>query len=399
MARLQDAQAHRHRKLSRRGGRRAKPVFLLIARDSWGVWLFRRPLLARAAREGYHVAVACGSDARFDERVHKLTDETNIIPLAGRSFNPVRDLVAFFHLINIFLRLKPTVVHSFTIKPVIYGGFLAGLTRRPAFVGTITGLGHIFVSSEWRCVLLRRLILLCYRHIFNGPRARLVVQNPSDARLLTSAGIDPSHAILVPGSGVDVHEYVPQPEPAGNPVVLLAGRMLWEKGVAEFAQAAQLIKSAGIAARFVLVGDADPQNRRSIPRSVLEGWSRAGILEWWGYCEDMAGVLARSHLVCLPSYYGEGLPKTLLEAAACGRPVVTTDWPGCRDAILPGQTGLLVEPRSVPALVAALMQLLSDAAQRRAFGQRARELALARFSADHVNDMSFSIYRALLTGR
>ncbi|MGH7340232.1 MAG: glycosyltransferase family 4 protein, partial [Candidatus Rokuibacteriota bacterium] len=231
------------------------------------------------------------------------------------------------------------------------------------------------------------------------PNSRLIVQNPDDLGFLVSERVvSAERAVLIRGSGVDTSRYVPVPEPAGVPLVVLPARMLRDKGVFEFVAAAERLKKEGVAARFALVGDPDPDSPASISAGTLKRWSERGAVEWWGWRDDMVPVFQQCHVVCLPSYR-EGLPKALIDAAACGRAIVTCDVPGCREVVREGENGLLVPPRDSGALAAALRRLLEDATLRRAMGERGRARAVAEFSVERVIEQTLALYRDLLAER
>ncbi len=205
----------------------------------------------------------------------------------------------------------------------------------------------------------------------------------------------PDRTALIHGSGVDPAVFCAAPEPPGPPIVLISSRVIWAKGIAEFAAAARLLRAAGIEARFVIVGEPPVHNRSAVPAATLEAWQAEGVLEWWGHRRDMAQVYAQSSIVCLPSFYREGVPKALIEAASCGRPIVTTDMPGCREICRHGINGLCVPPRDVAALVAAIAALLADPARRRRMGAAGRALVEAQFSLAGVVRRTLDIYRDL----
>jgi glycosyltransferase involved in cell wall biosynthesis len=215
---------------------------------------------------------------------------------------------------------------------------------------------------------------------------------------VASGIVSPERVRLIRGSGVDIERFAPTPEPVGMPVVMLPSRMLWDKGVGEFVESAQLLKSRGVVARFVLVGDSDPENPAAISVAQLESWRDSGVVEWWGRCEDMPQVLAQASIVCLPSYR-EGLPKALLEAAACSRPLVSCDVPGCREIVRHGENGLLVPLRDAMALAGAIEKLLGDPGLRAAMGKRGRSLVEAEFSESLVAAQTLAIYREMSGSR
>jgi glycosyltransferase involved in cell wall biosynthesis len=223
------------------------------------------------------------------------------------------------------------------------------------------------------------------------PFSLTIVQNPEDLALLERSGVALSHLRLIPGAGVDVHVFCPVPPPPEPVRIVLASRMLWDKGVGEFVDAARSLSGAGVNARFILVGDPDPANPSSVPESTLRAWHGEHGVEWWGRREDMTAVLQAAHIACLPSYR-EGLPKSLLEAAACGLPIVTTDAPGCREVVTDGVTGLLVPVRDADALAAALKKLIDNADLRRCMGEGLRLRAENEFSQDKIIAQTLSVY-------
>jgi glycosyltransferase involved in cell wall biosynthesis len=266
----------------------------------------------------------------------------------------------------------------------------------PGVVNALAGLGFLFSSASLKARVLRPMVQLGFRVLLTGADTRVILQNPDDVRLLTvSAHLDPSRVRLIRGSGVDLTVFTPSPEPPGTPVVMLPSRLLWDKGVREFVEAAALLRARGVEARFVLVGSPDPGNPAAVPERTLRDWVETGPIEWWGHREDMPATLAQSHLVCLPSYR-EGLPKILLEAAACGRPIVTSDAPGCREAVRHGKNGLLVPARNCGALADALESLIRDPAARQAFGRRGREMAEAEFGLEPVIRATLGLYAELV---
>jgi len=233
--------------------------------------------------------------------------------------------------------------------------------------------------------------------VLNDSRCRIIVQNPDDLqRLAKECDVDPNRITLIKGSGVDLKQFYPSQEPIGVPLVVLASRMLWNKGIGEFVEAASILNKEGVAARFALVGESDDHNPLSIPGSRLKKWHADNRVEWWGYRTDMPSVLAQASVVCLPSYYGEGVPKILIEAAASGRPIVTTDMPGCREIVRDGENGLLVPVRNSRELARALGRLINDAPLRREMGYRGRRIVESEFSVESVVEETIQVYEEML---
>lgn len=373
------------------------PRVLLYVVNDPGVFLSHRLVFARAARDhgwAVHVATPVGPDV-----VHVAAEgfTHHPISLSRRGMKPSEELRTLWDLIRLFRRLRPTVVDCATIKPVLYGGVAAWTTGVAGLVQAITGLGHVFADTGPGSSLRRGLVRAAYVAAFHHPNSRVVCQHAEDRDRLGFA-LRPGQAALIPGSGVDPARFHDEPEPDGPLLVLLAGRMLWTKGVADFVAAAGLLRARGVDARFVLVGDPDPGNPASIPESTLLGWSAGGDVEWWGRRRDMPAIMRSVSVVCLPTFYGEGVPKVLVEAAASGRPIVATDWPGCRDIVRHGWNGTLVPPRDVAALADALGAMLADRDLRSQMGARGRHLALSRFTEAHVVDSVLRVYDELVPG-
>ena len=352
-----------------------------------------RLALAVAARaEGYDVCVVtrvrgCGDTIR-GAGLRLLPFEN-----ARSSLNPLTELLTLGRLIRLYRRERPDLVHHVAMKPVLYGSVAARLAGRPAVVNAVAGMGWLFISGSVWARWLERPIRAVFKRVLNIGIA--LVQNPDDARLLVEVGLPKSRIRRVPGSGVDVRVFLPRPEPEGTPVVTLAARLLWDKGVGEFVGAARLLRQRGIAARFLLAGEPDPVNPASILAGDLAAWVREGVVEHLGWVSDMPDLLATCHLVCLPSYR-EGLPKSLIEAAAAGKAIVTTDVPGCREVVRHGDNGLLVRPRDVESLADALRRLIIDPDLRGRMGARSRVRAEQEFGLDAVVKQTLAIYREAL---
>jgi glycosyltransferase involved in cell wall biosynthesis/peptidoglycan/xylan/chitin deacetylase (PgdA/CDA1 family) len=320
------------------------------------------------------------------------------IPMTRKGTSAWTEPATILALFRLYRRVRPNLVHHFRLKPVLYGSLAASLAGVPAVVNTVTGLGHVFTDPSERLALLRRLISMGCRRAFRHRHLRVVFQNPDDRAVFIRDGIIPAdQTTIIKGSGVDVSVFTPSPEPDGTPVVVLASRMLWDKGVAQFVEAAQILKAEGVKAVFALVGPPDPDNPASISWEQLLLWKESGNVEWWGLRKDMPELLAKSHIVCLPSYR-EGIPRILIEAAACGRPIITTDAPGCRELVRPGENGLIVPVQDTPALVSALRALIQNPEMRKAMGDFSRQLAVQEFDIELVIAQYRSIYHELLHG-
>lgn len=367
---------------------------LIVVNDAEFFLSHRLPIAMAAAASGYevHVATAPGPGATTIAAHGLIFHE---VPMTRSGRNPLQEIGTLLALYRLVAKIRPDVLHLVTIKPVLYGGIVARATGVPAVVSAISGLGHVF-GTGGRQRLLRTLIAPAYRLALGHSNLRLVFQNSEDREVLTRfAGVPAERTSLIRGSGVELGEYRQVPEPEGTPVAVFASRLLAPKGVREFVAAARIVRETGMVARFLLVGKTDTGNPLSISQAELEQWSSEGDVEVLGHRTDVPEVFANANLVVLPSYYGEGVPKVLLEAAACGRAVVTTDHAGCRDAIVDGTTGLLVPVKDTVRLAAAMERLLRDSELRHAFGKAARTFAEQEFPVEAVVSRHLEIYREL----
>jgi len=258
-------------------------------------------------------------------------------------------------------------------------------------------LGHVFASDGFLAGVRRGLVSNAYRLALRGGGSRVIFQNSDDMSLFVKKGIIAyDKARLIRGSGVDLEKYRVLPEPCGRVAIALVSRMLWSKGIGEFVRAAGLLRSEGLDARFVLVGDVDKSNPDSISTNQLSKWSESGVVEWNGWVDDIVDVYESAHIVCLPSRYGEGVPRSLIEAAACGRPIVTTDAPGCREIVRDGENGILVPVGDELSLAYALRRLIADGDLRQRMGERGRSIVESEFSLKRVIDETLAVYEELL---
>lgn len=369
---------------------------LFVVNDCWFLASHRFEIVVAAIEAGYEVHIAAHRDdtvAAFEDAGAHFHDWA----LEPRSTSLLTEWRAFASLRRIVSGVRPQVLHLVTIKPLVYGGLLGRVLRVPAVVFAIAGMGNIFVARNLRERIIKFAASSAYRIILRHPNLHVIVQNESDRVRFAEGGlVNPDNVILTHGSGVDLAEFSAAPEPAGAPVVLLASRMLWTKGVAEFVTAARRIRATHPDVRFALAGRIDPGNVHSVMESDIDPWVEEGIIEWRGRCDDMPALLAESHVVCLPTYYGEGLPKVLIEACAIGRACVCTDWLGCREIVKEGINGILVPPRDADALCDALQVLIDDAPLRLRYGRAARRIAEESYAVETVVEGTLAMYgRAL----
>jgi len=369
-------------------------TLIFIVTEDWFFASHFLPMLRAACEAGYAPAVICRV------RAHREAIEAEgarIIPLeADRGQRELGSAIATIHKIRDILREeRPAIVHLIALWPIALGGvaaILAGVRRR---VYAVTGLGFLGASTTPRARLARFVTRLVLRGLLDGRKVRFLLENPDDARLL---GFDPDAArvVIVGGAGVDPEAYPASPLPPSPPLrVAVVARMLWSKGVDVAVEALRLARQRGAEITLSLYGEPDPTNPKTIPREALEAWSRESGITWRGRTGDAAGVWREHHVCCLPSRGGEGLPRTLLEGASCGRAVLTSDVPGCRALIRDGVEGLLVPPGDAPALANAMLTLAGDPARLTIMGEAARARVLSGFTERHVIDGVAAMYREL----
>jgi len=357
------------------------------------------PLARAAVAAGYDVhvalpfrgvaldmAAALSSIRASGARLHDL-------PISRGGMAWLGELTALVMSLRVVWRLRPDILHCITIKPVLYGGLAARLLRVRRVIFFITGLGHVFIAQGVKAGLVRRLVMRAYAMVLPYRRGMTVFENEEDRSLFVSEKlVARQQTVLIPGCGVDSDLFYPASLPPPEPViVLLPARLQQEKGVREFVAAARMLHEQGVRLRMTMTGYADFDRPGGIRASELQAWCADGIVEWWGHSTTMPQTLRQVHIVCLPSYR-EGFSKTLIEAAATGLPVITSDVPGCRDAVRAGETALLVAPRDARALADAIRQLLDDPDLRATMGVRGRALAVEEFSEARFIAANMALY-------
>lgn len=364
-------------------------VLYLVAED-WYFVSHRIDLAAAARARGDEVIVA----TRVKDHGGEIVDRgLHLVPMDFERLRvwPVPEARLVWDIVRLYRDLEPDLVHHVALKPILYGSLAARIAGIRRLVATFAGLG-VLVSSRSRWTrMLRSTLMICFRTLLNGGNSRVIVQNPDDLDLMSTV-VRREKLRLIRGSGVDTTRFVPQPEPQGIPLVLFASRLLWDKGVGEFVDAARILHEAGVEARFVVVGSGDSGSTNSVPDEQMKMWQAERVIEWWGRRADMVEVIAGSNIVCLPSYYGEGIPMILLEALSSGRAIVAADSQGCREVVDHGANGLLVPPRDSAALAAALQTLIEAETLREEMGRRGREIAEAEFSVQRVIRETLAVY-------
>lgn len=380
-----------------------RPRLLFLVTEDWIFWGHRLPT-ARAARDaGFEVVVA----ARVAEHGERITGEGFcLLPLdwQRRNFNPFRAVGDILAIAALYRREAPDIVHHVALKPVVFGGIAAWLAGVPAVVNAITGLGSAFTGAGRKLAarLAGHAAKFLLKPVLRRAGSMTTVENPDDAAFLIASGLAPAAGVrVIRGSGVDITRYQPLPEPGGSepggPVTIgIAARLLANKGVEPLVAAQQALVRSGLDVRLIIAGAPDPDSPTSIPAVLLESWRALPGVELAGQLEDVRELWARCHIACLPSRGGEGIPMSLLEAAACGRAVVATDVPGCREIVLPGRNGILVPVDDENALAAALRVLAEDAPRRRVYGEESRRLVESDLASDRVAAQVVALYQELL---
>jgi glycosyltransferase involved in cell wall biosynthesis len=379
-----------------------RPKLLFLVTEDWYFWSHRLPVARAARAAGFEVVVA----ARVQDHGAQIRAEGfRLCPLAWRrrgdgivgAGRALRDIAALYR------RERPDIVHLVALKPVLFGGLAVRLafprgTGRPVQIAAVTGLGSGLTPAS-RFARLGRPAMgwaMC-RAAGDG---RVIVQNPEDGAALAGFGIAQPRIVLIRGSGVDTGHFAQLPEPQGGTVtVALVARMLRSKGVPEAVAAVRRLRSEGLAIELVLAGPTDPDNRDSLSDAELSALTGDPGVEWLGRVEDVREVWRRAAIAVLPSTYGEGVPKALLEAAACGRAIVATDMPGCREAVRAGESGLLVPPHDIDAFTEALAALARDPGRRQAMGHAGRVLVEREFGEAGVASQTIALYQAALRER
>lgn len=370
---------------------------LLVANTDWYLYRFRLSLAQYLADHG--CLVKCVSPAGpFVTKLRENGFEWLEWKVGRQSIGPLHEWNSMSRLMKIYQAEKPDVVHHHTIKPVLYGSSSARKLGIKAIINSITGSGYVFMSSDLKARVLRPVINAFYKQALKSPNCGVIFENPEDQTEFVARGlINQEQTWLVRSVGVDIQKFSPTPEPDGIPVVTLASRMLWDKGVGVFVDAARRLKSR-LPVRMVLVGTSDPGNPSSIPVETLEKWAAEGVVEWVGWQEDIARVYSHSNIVVLPSFF-EGLPTGLIEGAASGRALIASDIRGCREVITSGENGLLVTPGDPDSLADSIEKLASNPALRHQMGIASRMRAVQEFSAEVVNQRTFAIYQKYLGGQ
>jgi len=372
-----------------------KPTLLYLVTEDWYFCSHRLALAREAKDNGFDIIVATRV-TNHGEQIEREGFKLIPIQFIRRSKNIMYEISTLLEIVRIYKKTNPDIVHNIGIKPVLYGTYASKFVKIPIVINLLAGLTEKFHENELKSAVIRNLVNLAYRLGYLGVNTFTVFQNSTDMDNFLKRGIVKKENVeLIRGSGVNTKNYCFSKEPVGTPVVVLASRLIWEKGVGEFVEAAKILKGSGLECRMVLVGDCDPDSTGSVPQEQLEKWHSEGIIEWWGHKNNMVEVFTNSHIACLPSYH-EGTPRVLLEAASCGRAIVTTDVPGCRQIVKEKEGGLTVPVKNSEALAESIRILVSNPKLRKKMGERGREIILAEFADDIIISQTVALYNRLL---
>ena len=367
---------------------------LLFANTDWYLYNFRRSLAAAIQEAGGDV-ILLSPPGPYGKKLQELGFRWVAAPMDRRSLNPFRELLLVNWLRHFIHREGVDLVHGFTIKSAVYGSLAARLAGNRARVSAVAGMGYVFTSQSSKARVLRPAVKMLMRLALGGEKSRLILQNPDDADIFRQSHIVPDgHIRVIRGSGVDCSRfYQCATRKPGEPLrVLLAARLLWDKGINEYVTAARALKKQGREIEFLLAGSPDPGNPDAVPESTVRQWVNDGTIEWLGHVDNMPDLLASVHVMALPTAYGEGLPRSLIEAAACGVALITTDAPGCREVVDHGVDGLLVPLRDADALTEAVARLDDNPDLMTAYGKAAQQKALNEFDEQIVIHKTLAVY-------
>jgi glycosyltransferase involved in cell wall biosynthesis len=311
--------------------------------------------------------------------------------------SPIKDLCAIIKLVSYFNKIKPDLIHNIALKPVLSGSIAAWFARVPVVINFYTGLGYVFISESLSIRVVRSVLIPLVRLFLRSSRIYSIVQNSDDEKILTTYGLIRKDSLsMIRGSGVDIEKFKYTEETCDTPVIVIfPARFLKDKGIYEYIDAVRILRETNPTVRFVMAGDTDMGNPTSITKEILLNWINEGVVEWWGYSDNMEKTLSQVNIVCLPSYR-EGLPKVLLEAASCGRAIVTTDAPGCREVVEDGVNGLIVPAKNSIKLAEAIEKLIIAPKLRKQMGKSGREMVIQNFDMQKINMETTDLYNWLL---
>ena len=369
---------------------------LLYIINSSNYFLSHRLSIAlRAKEQGFQIHVASPKD-EVSKKLEKNGFIHHDIFLSRSGKKIFGEIKTFLSIYETVKRINPDLVHLITIKPVIYGGIVSSFLKVRGVISAIPGLGYSYIAEGLKASIFRFFLSILYKIAFKRNSIKVVFQNEDDKKIISRASsLSQEKVVLIKGSGVDLNQYSYAPIPKGKPIISMASRLQKDKGVTEYYEAAKILKAKGLEAEFYFIGGLDSNYPSEIPEKELLKWERSDVVKFLGYRDDIKLLFHKSSIVVLPSYR-EGFPKVLQEAAACGRPVITSDVPGCREAVKDGLTGFLISPKDPEALAEKIEYLLGNKDLLEKMGSEARKFAEEEFSSDKVVNKHLKIYEDLL---
>ena len=364
-------------------------------------WYFKLHWLQRAIatkNSGAEVHIVAGfTDSAIANSLEELGFICHPLEIGRKSINPFTNLKVLVNLYFLLKSIAADIIHAITIKPNIYVGLISRILKVP-YVLSVTGTGIIFSGKSLLIRSIRPIVRFLYKITGSKKVSRKIVfENREDCEYVVSTGLcDAKEAVVILGAGVDTDKYrFVEEKISQTPVILFAARLLWDKGLGDLVEAGKILRNRKLEFAIQVAGIVDEDSINSIDEAVLEGWERDGLIRWLGTVKDMPTLISKTNIVTLPTFYGEGVPRILIEAAACGRPIITTDMPGCREIVKDRVNGLLVPARDVVALADAIEVLLNDRELRNRMGRQGREMVERDFSQQKVIAETISLYDEL----
>ena len=376
-----------------------KVKLIIFTTEDWYFWSHRLSIAKAALKKDMKVVVVTRVN-KYGHKIRKAGFKLIPINIHRSSMNPIKDIGTFLSLVRIYALEKPDIIHNIALKPIIYASLAGKVIGVPVIINAFTGLGEYYTARGFKAHVIKTIINLFMKVFRKYNNIKFIFQNPDDLNnFVNDRLINLDQAFLIKGSGVNTKLFYPSSTELETeiPSVILASRMLWSKGVGDFVEASRILKKNGMRFQAVLVGKPDDMNLSSIPIQQLIKWNEEGVIKWLGWKEDMPSILRRSSIAVLPSSYGEGIPKFLIEAASSGLPIVTYDVPGCREIVRDGESGFLIPQKDISKLAEAIQKLLEDHNLRYKMGRLGRKITVNEFSEEQINRKTLELYMEYLS--
>ncbi len=357
----------------------------------------RLNIAERAIREGYEVHLISDASKIDLEKIIRKGIKFHQVPFSRTFKNLFIEIKTLLLLFRILIRVKPQLIHNVTIKPIIYVNLVCKILHHKEIINSISGLGYIFVNKNIKNSILKFFILRLYKFFFNSKTVRVILQNEEEKNFLIRSNITHRNNLrLIPGAGVDTSKYRPPKKFVNKNIIVFAARMIKEKGAIELVQAANKLVQMNYNLKVILLGKVDNEYPTHIKESVINKWCEKSFIEWHGNVDNVIPYYQKASIVCMPSYYSEGVPKALIEAASIGKPIITSDMPGCRSIVKHNFNGILVEPRNIDSLVNAIKFLLDNPKVCEIYGLNGRKHAITTFDEKRIVDLTLGIYKEII---